>query len=69
MATEIVSPPSFPQEMNYTLPSSLPAGKNYEVRVQPLNAQSFTAGNVVQVDIPCGKTRRLSRSINDLYPF
>ena len=55
MATEIVSPPSFPQEMNYALPSSLPAGKNYEVRVQPLNAQSFVASNVLQLDIPCGR--------------
>jgi hypothetical protein len=41
--------------MNYQLPASLPAAKNYEVKQQPINAQSFTAGNVIQFDLNCGK--------------
>ena len=55
MATEIVVPSALPQEMNFALPASLPAAKTFEVRVQPVNAQSFTAGNVLQFDIPAGK--------------
>jgi len=46
---------ALPVEMNYTLPASLPSAKNFEIRVQPVNAQSFTAGNVLQFDIPCGR--------------
>jgi uncharacterized GH25 family protein len=46
---------ALPVEMNYTLPASLPSAKNFEIRVQPVNAQSFTAGNVIQFDIPCGR--------------
>ena len=55
MATEIIVPSSLPNEMSFALPASLPAAKNYEIRVQPVNAQSFQAGNVIQIDIPCGK--------------
>ena len=41
--------------MNYTLPASLPSAKNFEIRQQPVNAQSFTAGNVIQFDLPAGR--------------
>lgn len=46
---------ALPVEMNYTLPASLPSAKNFEIRQQPVNAQSFTAGNVLQFDLPCGR--------------
>jgi len=46
---------ALPVEMNYTLPASLPSAKNFEIRVQPVNAQTFTAGNVLQFDLPCGR--------------
>ena len=55
MATEIIVPSALPQEMNFALPASLPSSKNFEIRVQPVNAQSFTSGNVLQFDIPCGR--------------
>jgi hypothetical protein len=51
-ATDINVASALPNEMNYQLPASLPAAKNFEIRVQPVNAQSFTAGNVVQIDLP-----------------
>ena len=54
-AQDVSVAPALPIEMNFELPSSLPSAKNYEIRVQPVNAQSFIAGNVVQVDIPCGR--------------
>jgi hypothetical protein len=54
-ASDVVVGSALPQEMNYQLPASLPAAKNFEIRVQPVNAQSFTSGNVVQIDIPCGR--------------
>ena len=54
-ASDIVVGSALPQEMNYQLPASLPAAKNFEIRVQPINAQSFTSGNVVQIDLPCGR--------------
>jgi hypothetical protein len=46
---------ALPIEMNYTLPSSLPSAKNFEIRVQPVNAQSFQSGNTIQWDIPAGR--------------
>ena len=55
MATEIIVPSALPQEMNFQLPASLPSCKNFEIRIQPVNAQSFTAGNTIQFDIPCGR--------------
>ena len=55
MATEIIVPSALPQEMNFSLPASLPSCKNFEIRIQPVNAQSFTAGNTLQFDIPCGR--------------
>ena len=55
MATEIIVPSALPQEMNFALPASLPSCKNFEIRVQPVNAQSFTPGNVLQFDLPCGR--------------
>jgi hypothetical protein len=41
--------------MNYQLPASLPAAKNFEIRVQPVNAQTFERGNVIQIDLPAGR--------------
>jgi len=55
MATEIANATALPIEMAYGLPPSLPSAKNFEIRVQPVNAQSFTAGNVLQFDLPCGR--------------
>lgn len=55
MATEVIVPSALPHEMDYTLPASLPSAKNFEIRVQPVNAQSFTAGQVLQFDLPCGR--------------
>ena len=54
-ARDVYSPPSMPQEMNYALPASIPAAKTFEIRCQPVNSQSFTAGNVLQFDIPANK--------------
>lgn len=54
-ATDIYSPSSLPQEMNFVLPASLPAAKTFEIRCQPVNSQTFTAGNVIQFDVPCNK--------------
>ena len=55
MASEVYSTTALPSEMNYGLPPSLPSAKNFEIRIQPLNAQSFTRGNVIQFDLPCGR--------------
>ena len=55
MADTIIVPSALPQEMNFQLPASLPSCKNFEVRVQPVNAQSFVYGNTIQIDIPCGR--------------
>ena len=55
-ATDIQSMVSMPNELNFQLPASLPAAKTFEIRVQPVNQQSFTAGNVLQFDIPCEKS-------------
>ena len=54
-ATDIQSMVSMPNELNFQLPASLPAAKTFEIRVQPVNQQSFTPGQVLQFDIPCGK--------------
>jgi hypothetical protein len=54
-AQDVSTESALPVEMNYTLPASLPSAKNFEIRVQPVNAQSFTAGNVLQFDLPCGR--------------
>ena len=54
MATEIHVPSALPSEMQYGLPPSLPSAKSTERRFQPINAQSFQAGNVIQFDIACG---------------
>jgi hypothetical protein len=55
MASEVLSTTALPSEMNFGLPPSLPSAKNFEIRVQPVNQQSFTKGNVIQFDIPCGR--------------
>ena len=55
MATEKIVPSALPQEINFALPASLPSCKNFEIRVQSVNAQSFTPGNVLQFDLPCGR--------------
>ena len=57
-ARSVDSNVSLPTELDFTLPSSLPSARNYEIRVQPTNAQSFTAGNTVQIDVPCGGNGR-----------
>ena len=54
-ASDVVVGSALPQEMNYQLPASLPAAKNFEIRVQPINSQKFKAGNTIQIDIPCGR--------------
>jgi len=54
-ARDVFSAPSMPQELNYALPASIPAAKTFEIRCQPVNSQSFVAGNVIQFDIPCNK--------------
>lgn len=54
-AIDLPSNSALPVEMAYGLPPSLPAATNYEIRVQPVNSQSFQAGNVIQFDIPSGK--------------
>ena len=54
-AQDISVQSALPVEMNYTLPASLPSAKNFEIRVQPINAQSFSSGNVIQFDLPCGR--------------
>ena len=54
-ASEIIVPSSLGQEFNFQLPASLPNSKTYEIRVQPVNSQSFTSGNVIQFDLPCNK--------------
>ena len=54
-ASDVVVGSALPQEMNYQLPASLPAAKNFEIRIQPINAQTFKAGNVIQIDLPCGR--------------
>ena len=43
---------SLPIEMNYALPSSLPSAKKFEIRVSPVNSQNFSAGQVIQIDLP-----------------
>jgi hypothetical protein len=55
MATEISVPSALPIELDFSLPASLPSAKNFEMRLQPVNAQSFTAGQVLQFDLPCGR--------------
>jgi hypothetical protein len=56
MATEIIVPSSLGNEFNFQLPSSLPAARTYEIRVAPINSQSFNkAGAVIQFDLPCNK--------------
>lgn len=54
-ASDVIVGSALPQEMNYQLPASLPAAKNFEIRVQPVNAQTFKASNVIQIDLPCGR--------------
>jgi hypothetical protein len=47
---------ALPSELNYALPTSLPKASFREVR-QPPNLQTYTtAGQVMQFDIPCGRT-------------
>jgi len=53
--TDIQSAVAMPNELNYVLSASLPSAKTFEIRSQPINQQSFTAGQVIQFDIPCGK--------------
>lgn len=59
MASEVYAPTALPSEMNYQLPPSLPSAKNTEIRIQPLNAQSFQKGNTIQIDLPTGRNTYL----------
>ena len=54
-ATDVQVQSALPIEMDYRLPASLPAARNFEIRVQPVNSQSFSPGSVIQIDIPCGR--------------
>ena len=54
-ATDLPNGTALPMEMMYGLPPSLPSAKNTEIRIQPVNAQNFQAGNVMQFDLPCGR--------------
>jgi hypothetical protein len=55
-ASDVVVGSALPQEMDYRLPASLPAARNTEIRLQPVNSQTFeNAGSVIQFDIPAGK--------------
>ena len=58
-ASEVYAPTALPSEMNYALPPSLPSAKSTEIRIQPINAQSFTRGNVIQIDLPTGRNTYL----------
>ena len=49
-ATDVMVPSALPIEMDYRLPASLPAARNYEIRVQPVNSQSFIPGSTIQID-------------------
>jgi len=56
-ALDIISQPELPVELNFKLPSSLPSARSREVRVSPINGNSFTVSSssqVLQFDIPCG---------------
>ena len=54
-ATDINVQSALPIEMNYSLPASLPSAKNTEIRIQPVNSQTFLPGSTIQIDIPCGR--------------
>lgn len=57
-ALDVLSPVSMPQEVNFTLPPSLPITKNTTTKLQPINGSSFSTGagsNVIQFDLPAGK--------------
>lgn len=54
-ASDVIVGSALPIEMDYRLPASLPASKNFEIRLQPINSQSFKAGNLIQIDVPCGR--------------
>ena len=48
---------AIPVELNYALPTSLPMATSREVRVPPINGNSFpitTSTQILQFDIPCG---------------
>lgn len=59
MANTVYSVPQVPQELNFSLPSSLPSASAREVRVSPVNGNNFsisTSSQVIQFDLPCGQT-------------
>lgn len=44
---------SLPSELDFSLPSSLPDNRSYELRTQPNNASTFTTqGSVIQISLP-----------------
>ena len=56
-ALDVQSMPTIPTDMDYSIPDSLPAARAREVRVSPINGNSFTVSTsqqILQFDIPCG---------------
>lgn len=44
---------ALPSELDFSLPSSLPDNRSYELRTQPNNASTFTSqGSVIQISLP-----------------
>lgn len=62
MADTVYTPIVLGNEFNYALPSSLPSCRNTEIRINPMNGASFSAGNVIQCEIPCGGNKYLDTS-------
>ena len=56
---DIQSVPSIPVELDFSIPDSLPSARSREVRVSPINGNTFTvttSQQILQFDIPCGST-------------
>ena len=54
---DIQSIPTIPIEMDYSVPNSLPSARSREVRVSPINGNTFTvttSQQIFQFDVPCG---------------
>ena len=54
---DIQSAPSIPVELDFSIPDSLPSARSREVRVSPINGNTFTVNTsqqILQFDIPCG---------------
>jgi len=56
---DIQSMPSIPVELDFSIPDSLPSARSREVRVSPINGNTFTVNTsqqILQFDIPCGSS-------------